>query len=110
MLSGGCRSTRTARSAGSASSSRCRAVPARTGWRWMPKATSQFAMSDASKIVAAFQQAMGRCDFIAARKLLRDDLSFRGPIGTFDSAEALMEALKRLQSFVERADVRKLFA
>jgi len=62
-------------------------------------------MSDASKIVAAFQQAMGRGDFIAARQLLHDDLSFRGPIGTFDSAEALMEALKRLQSFVERVDV-----
>jgi len=52
------------------------------------------AMSNASKIVAAFQQAMGGGDFIAARQLLRDDLSFRGPIGTFDSADALMEVLK----------------
>ena len=67
-------------------------------------------VSDASRIVAAFQQAMGSGDFVAARKLLRDDLSFRGPIGTFDSADALTEALKRLQSFVERADVRKMFA
>jgi limonene-1,2-epoxide hydrolase len=66
-------------------------------------------MSNANEIVAAFQQAMGRGDFGAARNLLRDDLSFRGPIGTFDDADALMEALKKLQGFVERADTRKIF-
>ena len=66
-------------------------------------------MFDASKVVSDFQQAMGRGDFGAARKLLRDEVSFRGPIGTFDKAEDLIEALKKLQSIVERADVKKIF-
>jgi limonene-1,2-epoxide hydrolase len=67
-------------------------------------------MADAREIVATFQQAMGRGDFVAARTLLRDDISFRGPIGAFDSADALMEALKKLQRFIERVEIKKIFA
>jgi hypothetical protein len=67
-------------------------------------------MSDARRVVSAFQQAVGRGDFATARTLLRDDLSFRGPIGTFDNADALMDALQKLQGSVERVDTRKVFA
>jgi hypothetical protein len=40
-------------------------------------------MANASKIVSDCQQALGKGDFDAARKLVHDNLSFRGPIDTF---------------------------
>ena len=67
-------------------------------------------MAVARKIVSDFQQAMGRGDFAAARSLLRDDLSFRGPIGDFEDADRLIGALKKLQSVIERVDIKKIFA
>jgi hypothetical protein len=54
-------------------------------------------------------QAMGKGDTAAARKLLRDDLSFQGPIDAFDRPEPYLEALKRLQPIIERIDVKKMF-
>jgi|SRR5437762_5449794 len=67
-------------------------------------------MADAAEIVSDFRQTMGRGDFASARRLLRDDLSFRGPIGVFDTADAFIEAWKALPMVVERVEVRKVFA
>jgi hypothetical protein len=44
-----------------------------------------------------------------ARKLLHDDLSFRGPIDTFDAPEPYPESLKKLKQIVSRVDMRKVF-
>ncbi len=67
-------------------------------------------MSDATKAVSDFRQATGSGDFASARQLLRDNLSFRGPIGAFDTADAFIEAWKTLPMVVERVEVRKIFA
>jgi limonene-1,2-epoxide hydrolase len=68
------------------------------------------AMADAAKVVSDFRQTMGRGDFASARRLLHDHLSFRGPIGVFETADAFIEAWKALPMVVERVEVRKVFA
>src|SRR5215471_2016386 len=67
-------------------------------------------MANAGKIVNDYQQAMGKGDFNAARKLLHDNLSFHGPIDTFNSPEPYLESLKKLHHIVQRIDVKKIFA
>ena len=67
-------------------------------------------MADATKVVSDFRQAMGRGDFASARQLLHENLSFRGPIGAFDTADAFIEAWKTLPIVVEQVEVRKVFA
>jgi SnoaL-like domain len=67
-------------------------------------------MSSAPKIVADYQQALGAGDFAAARHLLHDDLSFQGPIDTFESPEPYLESLQKLHHIIERIDVKKTFA
>jgi hypothetical protein len=54
-------------------------------------------MANASKIVSDCQQALGKGDFAAARKLVHDNLLFQGPIDTFHSPEPYFEALKKLR-------------
>ena len=66
-------------------------------------------MAKAQEIVMAFQQAMGKGDFGAARRLLQDNLDFRGPIDTFSKADDYLQAVKKLHSIVEGVEVRKVF-
>jgi hypothetical protein len=66
-------------------------------------------VANAAEIVQSFKQALGKGDVAAARKLLHDDLSFRGPIDTFDKPEPYLEALKALHPIVQRIDVKKIF-
>jgi hypothetical protein len=61
------------------------------------------------EIVQGFQKAAGSGDFSGARKLLHDNLSFRGPIDTFDAPEPYLESLKKLRRIVERVDMHKVF-
>src|SRR5262249_37144830 len=65
--------------------------------------------SSALETVQAFQEAVGSDDFATTRKLLHDDLSFRGPIDTFDAPEPYLESLKKLKQMVARIDMRKVF-
>jgi len=67
-------------------------------------------MSKAAEIVQSFKQALAKGDVAAARKLLHDDLSFRGPIDAFDKPEPYLAALAKLHPIVQRVDVKKLFA
>src|SRR5713226_3837546 len=67
-------------------------------------------MANASKVVGEYQQAMSRGDFAAARKLLHDNLSFRGPIETFANPEPYLESLKQLHHIIQRIDMKKMFA
>ena len=67
-------------------------------------------MANASKIVSDCQQALGKGDFTAARKLVHDNLLFQGPIDTFHSPEPYFEALKKLHPIIQRIDMKKTFA
>ena len=66
-------------------------------------------MANASKIVLEYQQAIGRKDFAAARKLLQDNLEFRGPIDSFHKAEDYLHAIQKLSAIVEGVDILKVF-
>jgi CheY-like chemotaxis protein len=46
-------------------------------------------MPNAAAVVQGFQQALGKGDYAAARKLLHDRFSFQGPIDTFDRPDPL---------------------
>jgi SnoaL-like domain len=67
-------------------------------------------MSNAASIVDQYQSALGRGDFAAARKFLRDDLKFSGPLDTFDRPEPYLEALQRLGPMVEKVEVLRTFS
>lgn len=53
-------------------------------------------MAKPKEIVLAFQQAIGKKDFQAARKLLHDTLEFRGPIDTFHKADVRQGLIGRV--------------
>src|SRR6266581_2494766 len=53
--------------------------------------TDIMATSQSHAIVEQFYAAQGRQDFRAVRRLLRDDLSFHGPIDQFDNADDYVE-------------------
>jgi limonene-1,2-epoxide hydrolase len=59
--------------------------------------------------VLAFQNAIGHKDFVAARKLLHDNLEFRGPIDTFHKADDYLHAIEKLSAIVEGVDILKVF-
>ena len=67
-------------------------------------------MATPLNVVQQFQQALGKGDFTAARHLLQDNLSFRGPLDTFHKPEPYLEALKKLQPIIQRVDILKTFA
>jgi len=66
-------------------------------------------MAKAADIVQGFIGAMGKGDFVAARKFLDSDLSFQGPIETFHQADPYLESLRKLHHVVERVDMKKMF-
>ena len=66
-------------------------------------------MANAGQVVQGFMGAMGKRDFSAARKFLHDNLSFRGPIDSFDKPEPYLQALEKLHKMVERLDMKKMF-
>ena len=61
-------------------------------------------------LVERYHDAWKQHDFDTARSLLRDDLSFQGPIDTFDRADDYIDALKRLQPMVEAVETERVFA
>ena len=67
-------------------------------------------MANPLNVIQQFQQAVGKGDLTAARQLLHDNLSFRGPIDTFHEPEPYLEALKKLQPITQRIDILKMFA
>jgi SnoaL-like domain len=66
-------------------------------------------MANAAAVVQGYTRALGKGDFAAARTYLHDNLSFHGPIDTFDKPEPYLEALKKLHAMVQRVDMKKLF-
>jgi ketosteroid isomerase-like protein len=66
-------------------------------------------MADAAQVAEEFFAAWTGKDFDRARALLHDDLSFTGPIDTFDNADAYLRAIQGLSQIVTGADRRKVF-
>ena len=66
-------------------------------------------MTDARRVAEEFFGAWTGKDFNRARALLHDDLSFKGPIDTFDDADAYLRALQGLSQIVTGATKRKVF-
>ena len=57
-------------------------------------------MAGSAEVVEEYFDAWTSKDFEKARSLLHDDLSFKGPIETLDSADALMGSVKGLAQIV----------
>ncbi len=66
-------------------------------------------MATAAEVVQGYTQALGKGDFASARRYLHDNLSFHGPIDTFDKPEPYLESLKKLHAIVQRIDMKKFF-
>jgi ketosteroid isomerase-like protein len=66
-------------------------------------------MTAAAQVAEDFFAAWTGKDFDRARALLHDDLSFRGPIDSFDDADAYLRAIQGLSQIVTGADKRKVF-
>lgn len=66
-------------------------------------------MAKPQETVLAYQQAVERKDFAAARKLLHDNLEFRGPIDTFHKADDYLHAIQKLSAIVDGVDILKVF-
>ncbi len=65
--------------------------------------------SDARKVVDAYRNAWDKGDWGKARSLLHDDLSFSGPIDTFDNADAYIKAIQGLSQIKKGANTHKVF-
>jgi ketosteroid isomerase-like protein len=62
----------------------------------------------ARDLVERYHDAWARKDFESARGFLHDDLSFTGPIDTFDTADEYLAALQRLAPMTTGIDVKKV--
>lgn|ERR1041385_3282578 len=63
-------------------------------------------MSTAKDIARQYLDALDRKDYARARSYLIDDLAFFGPIDTFNDADSLIGALKKLGTMLESIDVK----
>ena len=66
-------------------------------------------MAKSADVVQGFMTAMGKGDFVAARSYLDDNLSFQGPIETFQEADPYLESLKKLHHIIDRVEMKKMF-
>src|SRR5438876_11289296 len=65
--------------------------------------------ASAREIVESYRAALGKGDFATARTLMQDNMTFQGPLDTFNTAYQYLEASKRLASIIQRIDVKKMF-
>ena len=61
-------------------------------------------------VAERFLAAWTSKDFATARSLLYDNLSFQGPIDTFDNADDYMGAISQLATIVTGMEQRKAFS
>jgi ketosteroid isomerase-like protein len=66
-------------------------------------------MADSAQVAEAFLDAWTSKDFAQARGLLRDDVSFEGPIDSFTDADSYIASLRQLSGIVTGADKQKVF-
>jgi ketosteroid isomerase-like protein len=63
--------------------------------------------SSAAAVVAQYFAAFHSGDFAGARRLLSDDLSFKGPLDTFNRADDLIKSLSQLAPIIKGIETRK---
>jgi hypothetical protein len=63
----------------------------------------------AKDIVLSYQRALGKQDYNTARSYLSDDLSFRGPLASYDKPEPLLKDLEQLHHIVKGVEMKKTF-
>lgn len=67
------------------------------------------ATNRSQEIVDQYYTAWTSNDFVGARSLLHNDLSFHGPIDRFDNADDYMRAITRLASIVQGIEKHMVF-
>jgi hypothetical protein len=65
-------------------------------------------MKTPKEVVEAWQAAMDKGDVVAARKLMADDMKFRGPFDSFERPEPFLESLAKLAPVMERVEVKQI--
>lgn len=66
-------------------------------------------MAGPAQVAEGFFDAWTTKDFERARALLRDDVSFEGPIDTFHDADSYVASLRQLSGIVIGAEKQKVF-
>jgi SnoaL-like protein len=66
-------------------------------------------MGDARSVVDEYLKHLKSKELTEQRKLLRDDLSFQGPLDSFSRADDYHQSLRHLVPMVDRIDVKKMF-
>jgi hypothetical protein len=66
-------------------------------------------ISDTRQIVDRYYAAWASKDLPAVRSLLHDDLSFHGPIDTFNNADDYLASIQQLFAIVKGVEPRKMF-
>ena len=66
-------------------------------------------MADSAAVAEDFFDAWTGKDFERARALLRDDVSFEGPIDSFSDADSYIASLRQLSGIVTGAVKQKVF-
>jgi len=66
-------------------------------------------MADSASVAEGFFDAWTAKDFARARQLLRDDVSFQGPIDTVSEADSFLASLQQLSGIVTGVDKQKVF-
>jgi hypothetical protein len=65
---------------------------------------------DSRSVATRFFKAWTTGDFDTARSLLHDDVSFQGPLDSFDDADSYLGALRGLSQIVQATQEQKVFA
>jgi ketosteroid isomerase-like protein len=60
-------------------------------------------------VVHRYYEALGNGDFDAARRLLKDDLRFKGPFDEFDNADDYAKAIQALWGMVRSVDIQHMW-
>jgi ketosteroid isomerase-like protein len=66
-------------------------------------------MASATEVAEGFFDAWTTGDFVTARGLLHDNVSFAGPIDTFSDADSYLASLQQLAGIITGADKQKVF-
>jgi hypothetical protein len=66
--------------------------------------------TSAKEVVMAYQSALGKQDYTAARSFMTDNnFSFKGPLASHDKSEGLLKDLEQLHHIVSGVEMKKVF-
>lgn len=66
-------------------------------------------MCDAQQIVDEYFAALARRDLAAVRSMVHDDLAFRGPLATLDTADGYLHGLEHITAGITGLERRHVF-